>query len=55
MGVSGYTHGQEEIDHWADLHNPNSDVYQDDLDNHSNQLNDNIDEFWNSRGLEEDS
>jgi len=52
MGVSGYTHSQEELDHWADLHNPNSDEYQDDLDNHANQLNDNNDEYWNSRGEE---
>ena len=52
MGVSGNTHSQEELDHWADLHNPNSGVYQDDLDNHANQLNDNNDEYWNSRGME---
>ena len=50
MGVSGHTHSQEELDHWADLHNPNSDVYQDNLDNHANQLNPNNDEYWHSRG-----
>jgi hypothetical protein len=52
MGVSGHTHSQEELDHWADLHNPTSDVNQDDLDNHANQLNPNNDEYWHSRGME---
>jgi len=50
--VSGHTHSQEELDHWADLHNPKSDVYQDDLDNHADQLNPNNDEYWHSRGME---
>ena len=49
MEVSGYIHSQEDLDHWADLHNLNSDVYQDDLDNHADQLNPNNDEYWNSR------
>ena len=52
MGVSGHTHTQEQLDNWADLHNPNSDVYQADLDNHANQLNPNNDEYWHSRGEE---
>jgi hypothetical protein len=52
MGVSSHTHTQAELDHWADLHNPNSDVYQDDLNNHANQLNPNNEEYWHSRGLE---
>ena len=43
---------QEDLDHWADLHNPNSNVYQDDLDNHADQLNPNNDEYWNSRDME---
>jgi hypothetical protein len=50
--VSGHTHSQADLDHWADLHNPNSDVYQDDLNNHANQLNPNNDEYWHSRGME---
>jgi hypothetical protein len=50
--VSGHTHTQTELDHNANLHNPNSDVYQADLDNHSNQLNPNNDEYWHSRGME---
>ena len=54
MSVSGHTHSQEDLDHWADLHNPNSDVYQDDLDNYANQLNPDDDEYWHSRGLKRD-
>jgi hypothetical protein len=52
MGVSSHTHSQAELDHWADLHNPNSDVYQADLDNRANQLNPSNEEYWHSRGLE---
>jgi hypothetical protein len=48
-GVSGYTHTQKQLDHWADLHNPNSQVYQDDLDNRADQLNQNNDAYWSSR------
>ena len=52
MAVSGHTHTQEQLDHWADLNNPNSQVYQDDLDNRSDQLNPNNDAYWSSRGEE---
>jgi hypothetical protein len=52
MGVSVRTHNQADLDHWANLHNPNSGVYQDDLDNRANQLNPNNEEYWHSRGKE---
>jgi len=52
MTVSDKTHDQGELDHWADLHNPNSKVHQDDLDNRANQLNPNNDAYWRSRGME---
>ena len=42
-GVSGYTHTQEQLDHYANQNNPNNHEYWDDLDNHANQLNPNND------------
>ena len=33
--------------------NNNNDYTQEELDNHSNQLNDNNDAYWQSRGEEE--
>ena len=38
-GVSGNTHSQSQLDHYANVNNSNNDAYQDDLDNHSVQLN----------------
>jgi len=48
-GVSGYTHTQQQLDDYANQHNPNNDAYHDDWDNHSNQCNPNNDEYWHSR------
>ena len=31
--VSGKTHTQAQLDHWANLHNPNNKAYQADADN----------------------
>jgi hypothetical protein len=50
--ISGNTHSQEQLDHYADQNNPNNEQYQADLDNHANQLNPNNDEYWHSRGEE---
>jgi hypothetical protein len=36
-GVSGSTHTQEQLDHYANQNNPNNDAYWDNLDNYSNQ------------------
>lgn len=44
-GVSGYTHTQAQLDHYANQHNPNNDAYQADLDNYANQCNPNNDEY----------
>ena len=44
-GVSGYTHTQEQLDDYANQHNPNNDAYWADLDNHANQCNPNNDEY----------
>ena len=53
-GVSCYNHSQEELDHYANQHNPNNDAYWDDLDNHANQCNPNNDEHWHSREEDDD-
>ena len=52
MGISGHTHTQEQLDDYANQHNPNNEAYQADLDNYANQLNPNNDEYWHSRGEE---
>ena len=44
-GPSGNTHSQEQLDHYANLNNPNNSAYQSDLDNHSDQLNPNNDKY----------
>lgn len=44
-GVSGYTHTKEQLDDYANQHNPNNDAYQDNLDNHADQCNPNNDEY----------
>lgn len=53
-GVSGYTHTQEQLDHYANQHNPCSHEYWDDLDNHSNQLNPNNDLYQGDHDDEDD-
>ena len=39
--VSGKTHTKEQLDHWANLHNPNNKAYRADADNRANQMNQN--------------
>lgn len=36
--VSGKTHTKEQLDHWANLHNPNNKVYKANADNCANQM-----------------
>lgn len=36
--VSGKTHSKEQLDNWADQHNPNNRAYKANADNHTNQL-----------------
>ena len=50
-GVSGYTHSQQELDHYANQHNPNNSAYWADLDNHANQLNPNNERYQGSNKL----
>lgn len=49
---SSIEHTQDQLDHWANIHNPTSDEYQADLDNYANQLNPNNEAYWSSRGEE---
>lgn len=51
-GVSGYTHTQQQIDHYANQHNPNSSDYKACHDNHANQCNPNNPAYASSRGGE---
>ena len=39
--VSGKTHTKAQLDHWANLHNPNNKAYRADADNRANQMNPN--------------
>ena len=48
-GVSGHTHYQSQLDHYANQNNPNNSAYQANNDNHANQCNPNNDEHWHSR------
>ncbi|MBQ3579853.1 MAG: hypothetical protein II975_02535 [Bacteroidales bacterium] len=44
-GVSKSTHTQQQLDHYANQHNPNNRAYKANNDNHANQLNPNNSEF----------
>ena len=44
-GVSSYTHTQQQLNDYANQHNPNNHAYQDSLDNHANQCNPNNDAY----------
>lgn len=37
--VSGKTHTKEQLDNWANQHNPNNKAYKANADNHANQMN----------------
>ena len=39
--VSGKTHTKEQLDDWANQHNPNNKAYKANADNHANQKNPN--------------
>lgn len=47
--VSGHTHTQQQLNDYANQHNPNNQAYWDNLNNHANQCNPNNDEYWHSR------
>lgn len=40
-GVSGHTHTQQQLNHYANQHNPNNSAYWANMNNHANQLNPN--------------
>ena len=40
-GVSGHTHTQQQLNHYANQHNPNNSAYWANVNNHANQLNPN--------------
>ena len=48
-GVSGYTHTQTQLNHYANQHNPNSSAYRAGMNNHSNQCNPNNSAYQSSR------
>ena len=50
-GVSGHTHTQQQLDHYANQHNPNNSAYWAELDNHANQLNPNNERYQGSYKL----
>lgn len=43
--VSGNTHSREQMNHYANQHNPNNSAYKANNDNHANQLNPNNAEY----------
>ena len=53
-GVSSYTHTQQQLDDYANQHNPNNQAYWDNLNNHSDQFNPNNDAYYSSRDDEDD-
>ena len=48
--VSGNTNSKEQLNHYANQHNPNNSAYQANRDNRSNQCNPNNKEYDHSRG-----
>ena len=49
-GVSSYTHTQQQLDYYANQHNPNNAAHKADRDNRANQLNPNNHAYEQSRG-----
>jgi hypothetical protein len=52
-GVSGHTHSQSQLDHYANQHNPNNEAYQANLDNHADQMNTNNERYQGNEKGEE--
>lgn len=48
-GVSGHTHSQAQLNHYANQNNPNNSAHQSSRDNHANQCNPNNKEYEHSR------
>lgn len=47
--VSGKTHSQSQINHFANQNNPNNQAYKANANNHSNQMNPNNSAYHSSR------
>ena len=47
-GVSGNTHTKQQVNNYANQHNPNNSAHKANADNHSNQLNPNNDKYAGS-------
>ena len=54
-GVSSNTHTQQQLDDYANQHNPNNHAFWDALDNHADQLNPNNDAYYESRNEENEN
>ena len=54
-GVSSYTHTQQQLDDYANQHNPNNHAFWNALDNHADQLNPNNDAYYESRNEENEN
>ena len=48
-GVSGKTHTQQQLNHYANQNNPNNSAYRANRNNHSNQCNPNNPAYRSSR------
>ena len=51
-GVSSHTHTQQQLNHYANQHNPNNSAYWANMNNHANQLNPNNELYRGSEDCE---
>ena len=49
-GVSSHTHTQQQINNYANQHNPNNSAHQANNNNHANQLNPNNSNYQGPKG-----
>lgn len=47
--VSSYTHTQQQLNHYANQHNPNNSAYKANYVNHANQMNPNNKNYQSSK------
>ena len=50
--VSSHTHTQQQLNHYANQHNPNNSAYWANMNNHANQLNPNNELYRGSEDCE---
>ena len=51
-GVSSYTHNRQQLNDYANQHNPNNHAFRDNLNNHANQSNPNNTACFKNRNKE---